>query len=87
MNSFVNFYYGYLLKSHHEAYMMKTRKLQSCKLRVAGYVLFNCLIINVPYYMHDVTPKVVAIAVRIVMAIWMIFCQISCLFMILIYDF
>ena len=51
------------------------------KLRVAGCVLFNLLIINMSCYMHDVTPKVVAIAVRIVMAMWMIFFQISCLFM------
>ena len=75
----------YLHKSHPEACMMKNAKV--AKLRVAGYVLFNRLIINVPCYMHDVTPKVVAIAVRIVMAMWMIFCQISCLFMILIFDF
>ena len=33
-------------------------------------------------YMHDVTPKVVAIAVRIVMAMWMIFFQISSLFIV-----
>ena len=33
-------------------------------------------------YMHDVTPKVVAMAVRIVMAMWMIFFQISCLSMV-----
>ena len=30
--------------------------------------------------MHEVVPRVVAIAVNIVMAKWMIFCQ-SCLFM------
>ena len=53
------------------------------KLRVAGCVLFNRLIINMSCYIHDVTPKVVAIAVRIVMAMWMIFFQISCLFMML----
>lgn len=57
------------------------------KLQVAGCVFSKYVIINVSCYIHDVTPKVVAIAVRIVMAMWMIFCQISCLFMILIYDF
>ena len=31
--------------------------------------------------MHEVVPKVVAIAVRMVMANWMIFCQSSFLFM------
>ena len=55
----------------------KSRKLQSCGLRVAflGGRFARC-------YMQDVTPKVVAIAVRIVMAMWMIFCQISCLFIV-----
>ena len=62
--------------------MMKNAKV--AKLRVAGYVLFNRLIISVPYYMHDVTPKVVAIAVKMVMAMWMIFFQISCLFMVIV---
>ena len=32
--------------------------------------------------MHEVTPKVVAMAVRMVMAMCRIFCQISCLFII-----
>ena len=32
--------------------------------------------------MQEVTPKVVAMAVRIVIAMWMIFCQISFLFMV-----
>ena len=62
--------------------MMKNTEV--AKLRVAGYVLFNRLIISVPYYMHDVTPKVVAIAVKMVMAMWMIFFQISCLFMVIV---
>ena len=64
--------------------MMKNAKV--AKLRVAGYVLFNRLIISVPYYMHDVTPKVVAIAVKMVMAMWMIFFQISSLFMVMNYE-
>ena len=61
---------------------MKCEIAKVTKLRVAGYVLFNRLIINMSCYMHDVTPKVVAIAVRIVMAMWMIFFQISCLFIV-----
>ena len=57
----------------------KTKIAKVAKLRVA--FLLNSLIINMSYYIHDVTPKVVAIAVRIVIAMWMIFFQISCLFM------
>ena len=33
-------------------------------------------------FMHEVTPKVVAMAVRMVMAMWMIFCQSSFLFIV-----
>ena len=36
--------------------------------------------------MHEVVPKVVAIAVRMVMANWMIFCQSSFLFMFFMYN-
>ena len=45
------------------------------KLRVAGCVFTG-------YYMHDVTPKVVAMAVRTVMTMWMIFWMMSFLFMV-----
>ena len=51
-------------------------KVASCGLRFSKYLIFNA-----SYYMHDETPKVVAIAVKIVIAMWMIFFQISCLFM------
>ena len=69
---------GISLKSYHEVCMMKNAKV--AKLRV-GFLL-NSLIVNMSYYIHDVTPKVVAIAVRIVIAMWMIFFQISCLFIV-----
>ena len=55
---------------------------QSYKVASCGLRFSKCVIINVSHYMHDVTPKVVAIAVKIVMAMWMIFCQISCLFIV-----
>ena len=71
-------YCGISLKSYHEVCMMKNAKV--AKLRVA--FLLNSLIVNMSYYIHDVTPKVVAIAVRIVIAMWMIFFQISCLFIV-----
>ena len=71
-------YCGISLKSYHEVCMMKIAKV--AKLRVA--FLLNSLIVNMSYYIHDVTPKVVAIAVRIVIAMWMIFFQISCLFIV-----
>ena len=62
-----------------DAYVKRTKcKITKvAKLRVAflGGRFARC-------YMQDVTPKVVAMAVRIVMAMWMIFCQISCLFMV-----
>ena len=56
--------------------------MKVAKLRVAGCVFSKYQIFNASCYMHDVTPKVVAMAVRMVMATWIIFCQISCLFMI-----
>ena len=64
--------------------MMKNTEV--AKLRVAGCGLrFGTAAIQ-ERYMHDVTPKVVAIAVKIVMAMWMIFFQISCLFMVMSYE-
>ena len=57
------------------------RKLQSCGFRVA----FG-MTATQDSYIHDVTPKVVAIAVKMVMAMWMIFFQISCLFMVMSYE-
>ena len=56
--------------------MMKNAKV--AKLRVAFWGTTRTR----NRYMHDVTPKVVAMAVRIVMAMWMIFFQISSLFMV-----
>ena len=58
----------------------KMQNHQSYKVASCGLRFYKYVIINVSYYIHDVTPKVVAIAVRIVMAMWMIFFQISCLF-------
>ena len=61
--------------------MMKNTEV--AKLRVAGCTFG----IAVAYcYIHDVTPKVVAIAVKMVMAMWMIFFQIYCLFMVMSYK-
>ena len=53
-------------------------KVAGCGLRVA----FSGMACPDRCYMHDVTPNVVAMAVRMVMAMWMIFFQISCLSMV-----
>ena len=54
--------------------------MKVAKLRVAGCVSGRACPDRC--YMHDVTPNVVAMAVRMVMAMWMIFFQISCLSMV-----
>lgn len=58
----------------------KRKVAEVAKLRVAGCV--SVMTFCDGRYMHDETPKEVAIAVRMVMAMWMIFFQISSLFIV-----
>ena len=66
-----------------DTYVMHCKMLNHKSCKVAGCGLrFLGMTCREGCYIQDVTPKVVAIAVRIVMAMWMIFCQISCLFIV-----
>ena len=54
--------------------------MPECPVRNAP-ALFRWVCLHRIKSMHEVVPRVVAIAVRMVMANWMIFCQSSFLFM------
>ena len=58
--------------------------MPECPVRNAP-ALFRWVCLHRIRSMHEVVPRVVAIAVRMVMANWMIFCQ-SSFFMFFMYD-